>query len=998
LTSPDNKTHVDFLLQDNYKLLFDRTPISIVLLDNNGQIVEINSATLDLFGFSRENLINLNFSELFVIPENQITRMKKIFAHLLKGGIFGPEDIQLYNIDKKLLWVNVIASKIELANKNYIQVLTQDISLRKSLEQEVKESEKRYRLLADSLPEVIFDIDLAFNITYTNSIASKIFGYTKEELEDMNIFQFVSAKDKEVVLKQSKQIFRGDYVKPLTLKLKKRGGTFFFANVYASRIFKDNSVIGVRCIIHDITEMKKAQEKVEESEEKYRLLSENARDLITVVDHTLRIDYINEKSHKRIMGYSAEDLIGKKATDLIHPDDVELVLKALRNRYKSIDVRIRNKKGQYIWMETTAEYYKNPDGKNYILTIARDISERKEAAKKLIESEKKYKDLANSLPEVIFEIDLDFKLVYTNKIASEIFGYSHEDFKKGLHAFDFIRDEDKEEVLKNLKLIFRGGTIEPGIMQLRKKDGTFFYGTINATPIYKGSEIVGMRSIVHDVTEMVIAEQKIKESEEQFRTITEQSLMGISIIQDEKIKYINRTLADILGYSINEMLSWAPGEFLKTIYPADKKKVIKIATSMEQQNDKEFQFYEARGIHENGSVIWLEAYTKIIMFQNKPAFFTSYIDITERKKAKEELRESEEKHRFLFEKSPVSIILIDTLGKIEDCNPSLEKLVNYDKKEIIGKNYAEINVVLPEYLPILLKRLKIITNGGTVDPIDIQLRKKDGSLIWVTIESTLVKLGERHVLMVMVHDISVPKELELKLKELNEMRKEFIDRASHELKTPITTVYGAYQLLDLLHKDNFNPEQLELLEMASIGTKRIKKLVDDLLDVSMMESKKFKLNKSKANLSDVIINCIKEMKYFSNKRNHQIELNILPDFNIDIDESRIELVITNILSNAIKYTPSEGKIGIKLNSDGQFAYIEIRDSGVGLTKQEIDNLFKKFSTIESPLKKDLDMDVGSTGLGLFLSKEIVKLHEGDIWAESEGKGKGSTFIIKIPIN
>ena len=140
------------------------------------------------------------------------------------------------------------------------------------------------------------------------------------------------------------------------------------------------------------------------------------------------------------------------------------------------------------------------------------------------------------------------------------------------------------------------------------------------------------------------------------------------------------------------------------------------------------------------------------------------------------------------------------------------------------------------------------------------------------------------------------------------------------------------------------------------------------------------------------------MKYFSNKRNHQIELDILPEFNIVIDESRIELVITNILSNAIKYTPSEGKIGIKLNSDGQFAYIEIKDSGVGLTKQEIDNLFKKFSTIESPLKKDLDMDVGSTGLGLFLSKEIVKLHEGDIWAESEGKGKGSTFIIKIPIN
>ncbi len=997
MTSPNNKIEETSLLKDNYNLLFDRTPISIVLVDDNGKIVETNSATTNFFGFKRDNLIGLKFSDLYIIPEEEIIRMKKVFTHLFEGGIFGPEDIQIFNKDKKLVWVNVIASKIELDKKSYIQVLTQDIALRKSLEQDLKDSEEKYRILADSLPEVIFDIDLAFNISYTNLIASKIFGYTFEELRDgMSIFQFISEDDKELVLKQTKQIFRGEYVKPLILRLKRKDETQFFANVYASRIFKDNRVIGVRCIIHDITEMKNAQEKIEESEEKYRLLSENAQDLITVIDNHFKIDYINEKAHKKIMGYTSEDLLGKKALDLIHPDDVELTIKALKDRAKSIEVRIKNKKGIYVWTETTAEYYKNPDGKNYVLTIARDISERKEAAQNLIESEKKYKQLANSLPEVIFDIDTNFKLVYTNSIASKIFGYSHEDFKKGLNANDFIREEDRDDVIRNLNLIFRGKTVDPGIMQFRKKNGTFFYGTIKATPIYKNSKIVGMRSIIHDVTEMVEAEQRIKESEEQFRTITEQSLMGISIIQDEKIKYVNETLGTILGYSSQELLRWPPGEFFKTIYPEDKKKIIEFATQMEQQAKSYFQFYEARGIHKNGNVIWLEIYNKIIMFQDKPAFFTSYIDITERKKAKEELKESEEKYRFLFEKSPVSILLIDTMGKIEDFNSSLEKLINFDRNEIIGKNYDEINVVLPEFLEILLKRLKIIASGGFVDPIDIQIRKKDGSLIWVTIDSSLVKLAKKPLLLVMVHDISATKELEIKLKELNEMRKEFIDRASHELKTPITTVYGAYQLLDLLHKDNFNPEQLELLEMASIGTKRIKKLVDDLLDVSLMESKKFTINKSKTNLSDIIINCIKEMKYFSNKRNHKIEIDILPELSINMDESRIELVLTNIISNAIKYTPSDGNIKIKMNSDGQFAFIEVKDSGVGLTQEEIDDLFKKFSRIESPLKKDLDMDLGSTGLGLFLSKEIIKLHQGEIWAESEGKGKGSTFIVKIP--
>jgi PAS domain S-box-containing protein len=496
---------------------------------------------------------------------------------------------------------------------------------------------------------------------------------------------------------------------------------------------------------------------------------------------------------------------------------------------------------------------------------------------------------------------------------------------------------------------------------------------------------------------MVKAEERIKESEEQFRTISEQSLMGISIIQEEKVKYVNKTLAQILGYSTKEILNWGQGEFFKTIHPEDKKKIIEFSLKSENQDDPSIQFYEARGIHRDGSTVWLEIYNKHMMFQNKPAFLVSYIDITERKKAKEELRQSEEKYRFLFEKSPVSILLINKKGKIEDCNPALEKLINYERSELIGKRYGRLPIIPTEYLPLLLERLKKIANGEIIPSIDIQLRKKDGDLVWVDINSSLVKLGDKTYIMVMGHDISDTKELEMKLKELNEMRKEFIDRASHELKTPITTVYGAYQLLDLLHKDKFDSEQLELLEMAAIGTKRIKKLVDDLLDVSLLESKTFKVNKSRSDLSNIIINCIKEMKYFSNKRNHEIDIDILPELNMNIDESRIELVFTNLISNAIKYTPSNGKIQIKMQSDGKFAQVKISDSGVGLSSEEIKNLFKKFSVIESPLKKDLDMDLGSTGLGLFLSKEIVKLHGGEIWAESEGKGKGSTFIVKIPI-
>jgi len=376
----------------------------------------------------------------------------------------------------------------------------------------------------------------------------------------------------------------------------------------------------------------------------------------------------------------------------------------------------------------------------------------------------------------------------------------------------------------------------------------------------------------------------------------------------------------------------------------------------------------------------------------------TYIDISERKKAKVELRDSEEKYRFLFEKSPSSILLINASGKVVDCNPALEELIGYDRTELIDKSFSKLPFMPSKYLPVLFKRFKQLSNGESTSSIDLQLIKKDGSLIWVNYDSSLVKMGDKTYIMVMGRDISEKKEVEIKLKELNEMRKEFIDRASHELKTPITTVYGAYQLLDILYKDKFDTEQLELLEMAFSGTRRIRKLVDDLLDVSLMESKTFKLKKRKTNLGDLIQNCIKEMRYFSNKRNHEIIIDLEPELYLDIDESRIELVLTNLISNAIKYTPSKGKINVKTKSDDKFAQIIIKDTGVGLTEKEIEGLFKKFSRIESPIKKDLDMDLGSTGLGLFISKEIIELHGGEIWAESEGKGKGSTFTVKIPEN
>jgi PAS domain S-box-containing protein len=593
-------------------------------------------------------------------------------------------------------------------------------------------------------------------------------------------------------------------------------------------------------------------------------------------------------------------------------------------------------------------------------------------------------------------MDLDYNVTYTNSMASKIFGYSTEEFSKGLKMFQFLAPEDEDLVLERLNHLFKGEYTEPLVVRLRRKNGTFFYANIYARRIFKNNEVIGVRSIIHDITRMKEAQEKLKESEDKFKTIAEQSLLGICIIQDELVKYINHVLADLLGYSVPEILNWKQGEFFKTIHPKDKKKVIELATKKDNEFENGIRYYEARGIKKNGEITWLEVYYKKITYQKKPAFLISFLNINERKKAKEKLKESEQKYRFLFEKSPSSILLIDIEGKIVDCNPALEKLLGYNKKELIGKKYKDLKVIPSRHIPLLLQRLKRISKGKPLQPLDIEFVKKDGSLIWVNIESSLVKLGNKNFIIIMGHDVSEKKSIEMKLKELDEMRRQFIDRASHELKTPITTIYGAFQLLDKFHKQKFDGESSGIFEMALSGTKRLKKLVDSLLDLSLLESKMFKLEKSNTDLTNLIRKCVNEGKYLMKSRNQTYDLSLPNSLHINVDDSRIELVLTNLLTNAIKYTPTGGEITIKLDNIGNFAQISVKDTGIGLTKDELNKLFKKFSKIQTPLRDELGIPLESTGLGLHITKRIVQLHGGEIWAESEGRHKGSTFFVTLP--
>ena len=369
-------------------MLFDKTPISITLLDLNGVIFDVNSSTEDLFGFKREILIGKNFADLYVLAPKEKAPMNKVLAELGKGSIFGPLDIQIYSKDKKLIWINVIACKIEIGKKSYIQVLTQDINQRKLLERRIEDSERRYRGLYESSPIALTVTDSNGVIIDVNSVTEKIFGFKKGEVI---------------------------------------GKKYFDLGIYSP-------------------------EQIERFKKDYK-----------------------------------DSIEGKKIS--------------LR------EIQISKKDGSIAWL-SVQNSLKKIGNEILIEGIAQDITERKTAELKLVESEARYRNLADSLPEVIFEIDLRFNITYTNSIASKIFGYSKEEFKKGMKIFQFVEVDDKESALKQTQQIFRGEYVKPLVLKLKRKDGTFIFANIHASRIFKQKKVVGVRCIIHDITEMKNAQEK----------------------------------------------------------------------------------------------------------------------------------------------------------------------------------------------------------------------------------------------------------------------------------------------------------------------------------------------------------------------------------------------------------------------------------------------------------------------------------------------------------
>jgi len=934
-------------LEMQLQLFMDTVDDLIFIIETSDELrlEYVNSCTfLYRLGYSSVELIGEPF--LSIIPPEDIKKAIKV----LKKAVEFPDHIQEIRVrDSKgvLVWVEIKSKKFKLEDnsKKYFVIL-KDISRRKTLEEQLRINEERFKKITETIPEIRF-WKLFNPKKYEEALQSS---YEMLEMVMENIPQYIFWKDtdlnyqgcnenyaKLVGIENSENIInKKDKDLPWTPKeiieiqlqekeiIKSEKPVFHIINSWILKDGKEiwldinriplydseGNVVGILVTSEDVTERILAEEerrerehKLKESEEKYRHLIESSPYSILLFNTKGETVDANSTTEK-LFGYKKEEIIGRPYEELpLYPPEIFSIMnKKFLKLYKGeeiepTDFQVYRKDGKMAWVNTELTLIKFGE-KTYFQAIVQDITDKKE-------TEAKYRDLLETSTVGILEIDLINRNVsYINPKLLEIIEYetieavNQDLFDKVIHPDDvkklFRSTEDRD-------LEFRIKTKDDKIKWLQGK---------RTNQHDEKGNLISFRMWLEDVSEKKMYEKLIYELNIDFLSFSTDIQQNIISLLKTCHKLINGKLAIYINKSTHK-----------------NEEQYRVISSL-----GDIFTYSKKELEENPFILEL--------FKEEHDFPQTYYSIDEADYVKTDE---------LFKKN-----------KIKAC---------YGKLVKSGEDFSDALCVLYQHNPILTNQDKLVL-FLIGDAIEIEKRR------WEV---------QQHL-----------EEQIRRLSEIDKLKTDLLSRTSHELKTPLISIKGFTELLLNLHKSKLDPEVLSILEEIKEGSKRLENYINAIVESSQLDQGLLKLNPSKEDLSGLIKYCVAQLKGTAKLRKQKIKVNISENLETIFDKERIYEVLSNLLINAIKYTPIGGDIEIQSNTNDGFYIISISDNGIGITENEKKQLFTKFGKIER-YGQGWDVGIEGTGLGLYISKEIMELHDGKIWAESEGKNKGSTFSFSLPM-
>ncbi len=926
--------------------------------------------------------------------------------------------------DGKLVWtLNVVSLRKRQWSDEEIGLIADvakrawDAVKRALVEAALRDSEQRERRRSAELQAVLdmapIGLAIAFDPTGEhisgNPACGQIFGVaggsefskTGRRPPAFNIFQ--GGRELMAGELPMQRAVRGEAVGGEIINIRQESGEWLTAFAKAMPLYDESgNPRGAVGAFVDITKIKRAEDALRESEERFRSLVESYAQAVWEADAD-GVVVKDSPSWRAYTGQSLDELLCDGWITAIHPDDRSCVQRRWREALETrcdldAEFRLRHKGDGWRWTNVRATPIRASDGSVVKWTgMNIDIDARKRAETALQESEAEFRATFELTGVGITQTNpATGEFINVNPTFAKMLGYERSELI-GRRFSEFTHPDDRVADWERFARMARGETkVYDNEKRYLRKDGTSFWIRANATligaPDGPATRTVAM---IQDISEQKHIEHELRESETRLKLAVDAGKIGI---------FDWRLDADELIWDDRMRVQWglrpdAPTSFdvfMQGVHQDDRAKVRQIIDrSLDPDSGGVYEIeYRVIGI-EDQTERWISASGRVF-FENGRAvrFVGTTKDITSHK------RMDAERQKFvsLAEQSVEFIGICGMAFEPLYVNPAGLRLVGLESMEEAVSGRVQVgDFFFPEDHAFLFHEFfpHVMQEGN--GSVEIRFRHfSTGEAIWMLYNVFFLRDpdGETIGFATVSRDITARKRTEDALKDADRRKDEFLATLAHELRNPLAPIRNAVHVLrhdgiaTIKEKRDFN-----LLAMIERQVEHLIRLVDDLLEVSRITRGKIELKKAKVDLVDVLSHALEMAQPMIERGGHLLHVEMPPEpIFVDGDSVRLAQVFTNLLNNAAKYTEHGGAIMLWAERRGDEAVVSVRDSGLGIPAEMLPRVFDLFTQVD----RTLGRAQGGLGIGLALVRSLLQLHGGSVEAQSEGLGRGSAFIVRLP--
>lgn len=1036
--------------EEKFAKAFNSSPLVLTITSlKTGKLIEVNDTFINVSGYSREETIGKTTAELGLWANNA-DREAELSAVQSAGEIRDYE----YNFrtrDGREISGLLSAELIEINGEPCALTVIQDITERKK----AAEISERYRLLSMRARDVILFFRPDGQVVDANQVAIETYGYKQADLLKRKI-QDLRAPETLNILEDQLAKANENGIQFETVHIRKDGTRF---PVEVSSVGAD--VGGERLlisIVRDITERRKNEEIVRQSMNQMALVTNIAPVFIVHCDREKRFKFVNQ-SYAGRFGLKPEECLGKGIWEVIGQaaydeiaDYIEIALTGKPVEFE-LEIPYTTIGTHFMHCSYAPDFDENGGVIGFVAAIT-DISERRRMEKAVRESEEQLRQMADSMPQVVWIADPKGTVTYYNNRVSEFSGI----VKKEDGAWDWkpvVHPDDAQGTLEAWQNAVETKGNYAKEHRIQMAEGDYRWHLSRAFPAFdETGEVSKWYGTATDIHSLKETEEALRESDKRFRDIAD-NISQFAWMADEKgsVFWYNRRWYEYTGTTLEEMRDWG----WKAVHHPDHldRVVEKIQYSWDtgeiwedtfpiRSKDGEYRWFLSRALpirDESGKVV---------------RWFGTNTDITERKQSEEALLAAETRAKLEYQSLLERISpLAETLGTARDLTtiyrtlldflrasmPVIGFFVSFCEKENQMRRAAYVwgegeefdvsklpliplkdgdgpnslavrsgkTIIFDNYMEQMSDNKHMIVgednglrpNSSIVSPM-IVMNRVLGTLEVQAYERNAFKKEDVVVLEMVANLAAVAIEnvrllqVEAEARETaetaNRAKDEFLSVLSHELRTPLNSMLGWTRMLrgGMLDAEK-SKKAIEVIERNTILQNN---LIEDLLDVSRIISGKMRIEREAINLVQIFNDTLETLRPVAAQKNIVFEIeNDQESLLVNGDATRLQQIISNLVQNALKFTGDGGKVEVELSQNGNFARFIVRDNGIGISRELLPFIFERFRQADSSTKRAFS----GLGLGLTIVSNLVELHGGTISADSDGEDKGATFTVEIPL-